>query len=133
MTWGNPPGPVGPQPRKPPVHGVRSALRRLITVGYAPVPPEGCADCPFSSRGRDIDYEDPDAGYYRCMLPATAGNPRPEEIWGEEPLCTEEEWKLQAGRELVAVYARAFVRGTGVNRPDTVALAHRYFEQDFPW
>ena len=64
-------------------------------VDMPPIPDAtGCAACPFSEAKVDVNPADPDEGIYRCLLT------KREDVWGEEPVCSLEDWQARARDEL---------------------------------
>lgn len=64
-------------------------FNNIRIVGYEIT---GCSECPFSSEHSDINYADPDEGYYNCSLL------RKEKLWGEDPICSDKDWQGYASQ-----------------------------------
>lgn len=63
--------------------------------------PSECCHCPFATAEVRLHDEpnpaDPGEGHYECALLDRTGR---DAVWGEEPVCSSEDWRAKARDEL---------------------------------
>lgn len=97
-----------PPPTSPMLHYLVERLGRFDWPFPAVegVKPLECFACPFATplhlddELRRPNPADPGEGYYRCSLLDKT------DIWGEQPICTDEAWFVKMREEWVAIQAR---------------------------